>query len=66
MFGASGTIGTQSIIPKSTIRVEIQTDDRRIAVQEAAWSVGFWFPVGVITCVGINIVINIEATCAIL
>jgi len=35
MFGASGTISTQSIIPKSTIRVEIQTDDRRIAVNTA-------------------------------
>jgi hypothetical protein len=31
-------------------------------VQEAAWSVGFWFLVGIITCVGISLVINIEAT----
>jgi len=35
MFGANGTIGTQSIIPKSTIRVGIQADDRRIAVNTA-------------------------------
>jgi hypothetical protein len=32
-------------------------------VQErAAWSIGFWFLVGIITCVGISLVINIEAT----
>jgi len=35
MLGANGTIGTQSIIPKSTLRVEIQGDDRRIAVNTA-------------------------------
>jgi hypothetical protein len=35
MFGAIGTMGTPSIIPKSTIRVETQADDRGIAVNTA-------------------------------
>jgi hypothetical protein len=30
--------------------------------REAAWSAGFWFLVGIITYVGISLVIKIEAT----
>jgi hypothetical protein len=30
--------------------------------REAAWSPGFWFLVGIITYVGISLVIKIEAT----
>ena len=35
MFGANGTMGTPSIIPKGTIQVETQADDRGIAVNTA-------------------------------
>ena len=36
--------------------------DRKTLRERPAWSAGFWFLVGVITYVGISLVIKIEAT----